>query len=140
LLGKGVLGDFSYTDGGYGQGFYAPPKETSEYSPQWTTGTWYHNVIAYDGILGTATLTTTNLANGNGVYEQTLSGLALSSDYNRLGVSRLFMEGYTSNAVDYNIDNVMLSQAVPEPSTLVLLGTSTLSLLAYVWRRRRHTA
>ena len=26
---------------------------------------------------------------------------------------------------------------VPEPSTLALLGTSAISLLAYAWRRRR---
>ncbi len=35
---------------------------------------------------------------------------------------------------------VTIATAVPEPSTLVLLGIGAVSLLAYAWRRRRRTA
>ena len=35
------------------------------------------------------------------------------------------------------IDNVKLSVATPEPSTLALLATGLLGLLAYAWRKRR---
>jgi hypothetical protein len=37
-------------------------------------------------------------------------------------------------------DGVLLQAAVPEPSTLVLLGAGALSLLGYAWRRRRQMA
>jgi len=34
----------------------------------------------------------------------------------------------------------LMQSIVPEPSTMILLGAGAISLLAYVWRRRRHTA
>jgi hypothetical protein len=41
----------------------------------------------------------------------------------------------------YNVaGNVYLLTTIPEPSTLGLLGIGAMSLLAYVWRRRRRTA
>ena len=34
---------------------------------------------------------------------------------------------------------IEMSRVVPEPSTMVLLGTCVISMFAYVWRRQRHT-
>lgn len=36
--------------------------------------------------------------------------------------------------------NLYSLSAVPEPSTIALLGAGAISLLAYVWRRKKHTA
>jgi hypothetical protein len=41
------------------------------------------------------------------------------------------------NGSCWNFDNVRLSSITPEPSTLVLLVTGLLGLLAYAWRKRR---
>jgi len=46
---------------------------------------------------------------------------------------------FTRHPVDAGDDvpYVLMQASVPEPSTLVLLGVGTSSLLAYVWRRRK---
>ena len=44
---------------------------------------------------------------------------------------------YWFNSDNGNIPTVVIAAAVPEPSTLVLLGFGAVSLLAYAWRRRR---
>jgi hypothetical protein len=129
---KCITADFSLVDGGKVQGFYATPKSTATYSPQWSNGVWYHNAIEYNATSGLATLITTDRSTGASVFNQSLTGLALPNGYNRLGVSRLSAEGYTTNAVDYNLDNIVLS-SVPEPATLLLLALGGLAMM----RRRR---
>jgi formylglycine-generating enzyme required for sulfatase activity len=39
----------------------------------------------------------------------------------------------------FGVDNVALAAAVPEPSTLVLLGMGAINLLAFAWRRLKRT-
>lgn len=51
-------------------------------------------------------------------------------------IAILFNMDNAQNPAGYTFDNLSLS-AVPEPSALILLGSSLLGLLAYAWRKHR---
>jgi hypothetical protein len=56
-----------------------------------------------------------------------LSGISLESGFEYAGAT---------GGSTFGIDSVAL-RAVPEPTTIVLLGTGLLGLLAYAWRKRK---
>ena len=110
----------------------------------YSLNTWYHNLIEYDSTTGVITATVTDMTTDNVIQELSVSGLgALSVDMTRLGGSRYpFGEdgapGANPSAIaDAVIDNVVLSEAVPESSTFVMWATGAIGLLAHAWRKRR---
>ncbi len=76
----------------------------------WADGVWYRLSLQYDAVAGLARLTVWNRDTG---LQVTQLSVAISAPFGNglpyLGVSRLFMEGYTSNCVDYNLDNIQLT-------------------------------
>jgi formylglycine-generating enzyme len=81
-------------------------------------------LILTSGISGEHTLTLLSHVTSSSIQVKTLNVQAL-------------LTASTIQANSLNIGNTGASQAVPEPSTLALLGISIISLYAYVWRRRR---
>jgi hypothetical protein len=82
-------------------------------------------------------VTFTDVTEGH-TYSHTFSGLSFENSITR---EQAEANSSVSLAVGGNwygiIDNVALTSTLPEPSTLILLLTSGLGLLAYAWRKRR---
>jgi hypothetical protein len=82
-------------------------------------------------------VTFTDLTEGH-TYSHTISGLSFENSITR---EQAEANSSVSLAVGGNwygiLDNVALTSTLPEPSTLMLLLTSGLGLLAYAWRKRR---
>jgi T5SS/PEP-CTERM-associated repeat protein len=65
----------------------------------------------------------------------------VGNTWNLFNADDLTYDGkYASFTVTGLGDYAVTAEAVPEPSTLVLLGIGAVSLLAYAWRKRRRTA
>ena len=54
------------------------------------------------------------------------------------GLTNLVMQmDYRYGYAGMGVDNISLTNSIPEPGTLVLLGCGLAGLLAYAWRKRR---
>lgn len=85
----------------------------------WQYNTWYRTTVIYDAATNSATLDVIHRDTGTPFTHIESTQLPLlPSDMILMGVTRLHMEGYTGNAVDYNLDNIILSQQVPEPGVI----------------------
>ena len=84
--------------------------------------------------LGAAKLFVDNYAGGNWYTQYSLDASPISSRY----IILQFVPGTTNHNTYPSVNEIALeANPVPEPSTLILLGTGLLGLLAYAWRRRR---
>ena len=99
-------------------------------TPEYTE--YHHTLSIRDGVF-----TTKSENIGSVLYDEQINDA-------RFVMSDIQSISYVSFAHTENdvwMDNIRLTvEPIPEPSTLVLLGAGTISLLAYFWRRRRHTA
>ncbi len=104
----------------------------------WLTGVWYTNIVTYDSATGWITYSQEERDTGIVLSQLGMAVADFPSDMLYLGVSRLHMEGYTSNAVDFNIDNVNIDhQPVPAPGALVSLLSGIVCMGGHMIRRRR---
>jgi len=128
-----VQSDYSVSDQGRCTSMGSPGHgDWAWATTSWATGVWYSTALEYSPATNQIRLHTWERDSGK-LLADLLAGVngPLPEGLDRLGVNRLFMEGYTTNAVQYSLDNV--SFATPEPATLALLAIGSLGLL----RRRR---
>jgi hypothetical protein len=106
--------------------------------------TWYRSRLRYDATANIITNDLYSLSSGSPVLVTTLTITdtnTFTENFAYLGIVRTEtvrsdeLPGIAAGL----IDNVCLD-VVPEPSNFVLLIAGVISLIAYVWRRRRHTA
>jgi hypothetical protein len=147
----GAIEDQGWSDGGNGTALVTNGVGAGVFSPGWSSGTWYHTLILYDATTEQVTMNITDRSTGSLFQSQTQTVTSFPSDMTYLGVSRLHMKngynGVNPNAsVDYNLDNVVLSQAtpksssVPEPSSLVVFSGLGVMGLVMAWRRRKRAS
>lgn len=142
----GPTTNMSAVDSGYGVALTISSNSQASYSPFWSTGTWYHNVMAYDAVSQLLTLDSVDRVTGNSLASLSIS-VALPADRTNLGLSLKHVKnassGVSSDAtVDYNLDNVRLevrsaTPSVPAPGAMAL-GTLGLALVGWTRRRIAH--
>jgi hypothetical protein len=107
------------------------------YVAQFSLNTWYHNDFVYDADAETLCLTVTKVADGTMVGTQTRTGVGDFVGIDRLYISSVGDDYAPGETGEGYIDNVVLSQAVPEPGTLALIAPALLGFAGIVWRRMR---
>jgi hypothetical protein len=114
-----MLVDFAEVDGGRRVSIFANSGTTAtnaSVAVPWQDGVWYHVQLRYDSVLGQMRVTVSNRATGQVINQQSITiNVPFIGGLKYLGVSRLFMEGYNSNAVDYNLDNIRFATSIVPP-------------------------
>ena len=100
--------------------------------------TWYHNEATYDAVLGTLSLSVTKVSDGSVVGNQILTGIGRFDGLSRFGFSNVGDRYFAGAVAEGYIDNVAISTAVPEPSTLALWSLFGLIGGFVAWRKRKH--
>ena len=103
-VGSYMVADHSVVD----QGCVTHATHCQSQVSGWSTGVWYTNAIEYDADRGTVSLDVRNRETGTTLCSLSASGVTLPAGLNRLGASRLHMEGYNTREVSWAIDNVRL--------------------------------
>jgi hypothetical protein len=139
----GILSTHSNTSGNtnitYGGAFFNNQDVTA--SPPWATNTWYHWAMAYDETTDLVTAQGTDRTTGSVLWNLDYAVTA-PFDANITFVGVFAPTRFNGDVVDYNLDNIVLRQeAVPEPSSIVVMGGlfGTFGLGMW-WRRRRKAA
>lgn len=102
-----------------------------------TAGMWQHWMVDFHVASGATT--TVDLTVGG----STVTGLLTKNAVNSSGyLQRVVFDNGFASTQDYqsDVDNVKVTlnpSSVPEPSSVVLIGTGLLGLLAYAWRKRK---
>jgi hypothetical protein len=113
--------DMSIGDMGHGTALISFGTADSTFSPAWSSGVWYRNVLEYDAATHQLTLAVRFRENGAVFTTRSATVSSFPEDMTRLGVSRLMMKGSPPGAspwasVDYRLDNVSLWQSPPKGS------------------------
>jgi hypothetical protein len=125
-----------------GKGYTSPatdhPLSTMEIRLYWDNGgtkTIIGSKEIVFGDLSTSSLTdysvTIPTVQSGDFYKNQAIGVWIQTTY------QMTSEGVDPHNTYWLVDNVRVTEAIPEPSTIVLLAAGLLGLLAYAWRRRR---
>jgi hypothetical protein len=125
----GKSGVYAEDPNGYGSSLLTP-----------VVGEWYNVQLAlnltdntYSGVITGRNSGSTTFANRSFVTENNINCIATLEGFGPAGVGVV--------APGHDIDNWVLSDSalapVPEPTTVALLATGAVALLAYAWRKRK---
>ena len=117
--------EMGVTDSGHGTALTGNGATTGAFTPAWSEGLWYRNVMEYDPAGHQLTLTITARSSGFPFQTQSLPVASFPAGMTRLGVSRVHVKGASTGVnpaarVDYNLDNIRLCQTITNQAPLAL--------------------
>ncbi|NQT84483.1 hypothetical protein HQ563_15775, partial [bacterium] len=136
MYNAGAVIEYSLVDAGYITALYAGnPSGPADWEvSNWETGVWYRNIIEYDAASQVITFEARQRDNGQLLSELALSGIrSFPPGMRLLGVSRLHMEGYNNNAVDFSLDNITLKEHYEPPKRPIAIVRLAGPLLRISW-------